>query len=83
MTALRRRGSPATVLRSYVPVVRVMALQGSDSFPCPGNDKRSLLFGSTPAAAQSPRLFSGAQQDGPQHDFPPPGFTASMVAEAT
>jgi hypothetical protein len=25
----------------------------------------------------------GAQQDGPQHDFPPPGFTASMVAEAT
>lgn len=26
---------------------------------------------------------SGAQQDGAQRDFVPPGFTASMVAEAT
>lgn len=26
---------------------------------------------------------SGAQQDGPQQDFVPPGFTASIVAEAT
>ena len=30
-----------------------------------------------------PHALSGAQHDRPQHDFAPPGFTASTVADAT
>jgi hypothetical protein len=31
----------------------------------------------------APAVSGGAQHDGPQHGAAPPGFTASIVAEAT
>ncbi|HQJ35740.1 MAG TPA: hypothetical protein PL156_11320, partial [Rhodoglobus sp.] len=50
-------------------------------------DERPQLRFEVPPCTTRRRIdhaeVSGAQQEGPQHDFAPTGFTASMVAEAT
>jgi hypothetical protein len=55
--------------------------------PHAARDERTQLRFELPPPAPRRRVNHAdapvAQQDGPQHDFAPPGFTASIVAEAT